>query len=77
MLKNFALDKINATKDALFFLPQAPALRSFTFNVRFIYELKHEVYLSKTVCGIFCFQFCFFFIKINIFVQQKAWTLGL
>ena len=47
----------------------------FTFNLQFLYELKHKVRLSKTVCGIFHFQFNFVFIKVYIFVQQNAWTL--
>ena len=47
----------------------------FTFNSRFLYELKHEVRLSKSVCGIFHFRFCFIFIKVYFFVQQNIWTL--
>ena len=53
MLKTFSSDKINGTKNALFFLSRAPAHHSFTFNLRFLNELKHKVRLSKTVCGIF------------------------
>ena len=44
------------------------------FNLRFLYQLKHKVRLSKTVCEIFHFRFRFVFIKAYIFVQQKAWT---
>ena len=77
MLKKFPSDKINGTKNALFFLSRAPTHHSFTFNLRFLYELKHKVRLSKTVCGIFHFQFRFVFIKVYIFVQQNAWTLWL
>ena len=62
-------------KNALFFLSWAPAHHSFTFNLRFLYELKHKVRLS--VCGIFHFRFRFVFIKVYIFVQQNAWTLWL
>ena len=68
-------DKINGTKNAPFFLSRAPAYHSFTFNLRVLYELKHQVRLSKTMCGIFHFQFSFVFIKIYIFVQQNAWNL--
>ena len=75
MLKKFPLDKINGIKTALFFLSQAPTHHSFTFNLRFLYELKHKVRLSKTVCGIFHFRFRFVFIKVYTFVQQNAWTL--
>ena len=77
MLKKFPSDKINGTKNALFFLSRAPTHHSFTFNLRFLYELKHKVHLSKTVCGIFHFQFRFVFIKVYIFVQQNAWILWL
>ena len=38
-------------------------------------ELKHMVRLSKTVCGIFHFQFRFAFTETYIFLQQNAWTL--
>ena len=77
MLKRFPSDKINGTKNALFFLSRAPTHHSFTFNLWFLYELKHKVRLSKTMCGIFHFRFRFVFIKVYIFVQQNAWTLWL
>ena len=50
MLKKLPSDKINGTKNALFFLSQASTHHSFTFNLRFLYELKHKIRLSKTVC---------------------------
>ena len=74
MLKKFPSDKINGTKNALFFLSRAPTHHSFTFNLRFLYELKHKVRFSKTVCGNFHFQFFLVFIKVYIFVQEKTWT---
>ena len=74
-LKKFPSDKTNGTKNALFFLSRAPTRHSFTFNLRFLYELKNKVRLSKTVCGIFLFRFPFVFIKVYIFVQQFTWTL--
>ena len=77
MLRKFPLDKISGTKNALFFLSRAPTYHSFTFNLRFLYDLKHKVRLSKTVCGIFHFRFRFVFIKVYIFVQQNTWTLWL
>ena len=52
-------------------------LISFTFDFRVLYELKHKVCLSKTVRGIFHFQFRLVFIKVYIFVHQNAWTLWL
>ena len=72
MLKIFPSDKINGTKNDLFFLLRAPTHLSFTFNMRFLYELKYKVRLSKTVCGIFHFRFRFVFVKGYIFVQQNA-----
>ena len=75
MLKKIPSDKINGTKNALFFLSRAPTHHSFTFNLQFLYELKHKVRLSKTLCGIFHFRFRFVFIKVYIFAQQNAWTL--
>ena len=73
--KKFPSDKINGTKNVLFFLSRTPTHRSFTFNLRFLYKLKHKVRVSKTMCRIFHFQFHFVFIKVYIFVQQNAWTL--
>ena len=76
MSKKFPSDKINGTKKAFFFLSGAPTHHSFTFSLRFSYELKHKARLSKTVCGIFHFRFRFVFMKIYIFVQN-AWALCL
>ena len=45
------------------FLSRAPTHHSFTFNLPFLYELKHTVCLSKTVCGIFHFRFRFVLIN--------------
>ena len=70
-------NKTKGTKNALSFLWRAPDHHSFTFNLRFLYELKHNVRLSKTVCGIFHFRFRFVFIKVHIFVQQNAWKFRL
>ena len=72
MLKKLPSDKINDTKNALFFFSRTPTHHSFTFDLRFLYELKHKVRLSKTMCGIFHFRFRFVFIKVYIFVQQNA-----
>ena len=68
---------MNGTKNVLLFLSQAPTHPSFTFNLRFLYELKHKVRPSKTVCGIFHCRIRFVFIKVYIFVQQNAWALTL
>ena len=48
---------------------------SFTFNLRFLSELKHDGCLSKSVGGIIHFRFGFIFINVYIFVQQNVWTL--
>ena len=75
MSKKFPSEKTNGTKNVLFFYSRAPTHHSFTFNLRFLNELKLKVRLSKTVYGIFHFRFRFIFIKVFIFVQQNAWTL--
>ena len=77
ILKKFPSDKINRIKNALFFLSRAPSHHSFTFNLGFLYELKHKARLSETVCGLSHFRFRFVFIKVFIFAQQNAWTLWL
>ena len=74
-MKKIPSGKINGTKNALFFLSRAPTNHSFTFNLKFLYELKHKIGLSKTVCGIFHFRFRFAVIKVYIFVQQNTWAL--
>ena len=73
MLKIFPLDKLNVAKNALSFLLRAPTHRSFTFILRFLFELKDKVRLSKSVCGIFNFQFLF--VKVYIFPKHEALTL--
>ena len=75
MLHKFPSDKINSTKNPLFYLSRAPTHHSFTFNLRFLHELKHKHRLSETICGIFHFRFHFVFIKVYSFVQENGWTL--
>ena len=72
MLKSFPLDKINVTKNVLFFLSRAPTHHSFTFNSRFLYELKQTVLLSKTLCGIFQFRFRLVLFKSLYFYSRKG-----
>ena len=57
ILKKFPSDKINGTKNVLFFISRVPTHHSCTFDLRFLYELKLKVRLSKTVRGIFYFRF--------------------
>ena len=61
--KNITLNKMNVSKNALIFLLRAPTNHSFSFNLGFIYEVKHKFCLSKTVCGTFNFQFCFIYLR--------------
>ena len=71
----FPSDKINVRKNALFFLSRAPTHHSFTFNSQFLYKLKHKAHLSETARGISLFRFRHVFIKVCVFVHQKAWTV--
>ena len=54
MFNKYPLDKINVTKNAPPFLSRAATHQSFTFNSKFLYELKHIVRLFKTACGKSC-----------------------
>ena len=69
MLQKFPLDKIS--------LQNMPSLFHEPKNLWFLYELKHKVRLSKTVCGLFHFRFRLVFVNFFIFVQQNAGTLWL
>ena len=60
MLKKFPSDKINGTKNALFFLSQAPIHHSFTFNLQFLAETQ-DLSLQICVWGLpFSILFCFY-----------------
>ena len=59
----------------LFFFFCEPQLFSFTFKLRLLYELKCKVH--HLLCVGFSIFDCLAFIKIYIFVPQKAWTLWL
>ena len=65
MLQKCSSDKFSI----LFFVSRAPTHHSFTFNLRFSYELKHKIPLSKTAYGIFDFRFRFVFTKVYCFVH--------
>ena len=58
MLKKIPSDKINGTKNALFFISQAPSHHGF--NLRFLYELKLCVGFSvfDSVSFLLNFMFC-------------------
>ena len=47
MLKKIPSDKINGSKNALYFLSRDPTHHSFTFNLQFLYELKRIVWLDN------------------------------
>ena len=54
------------------FLSPAPTHHSFTFNLRFFYERKQKIRVSKNVCGIFHFRLHFVFIKFDILFLKKS-----
>ena len=69
-IKKFSSGKINVTKNALlFFCEVQPVTALLLINLQFLYELKHMVHLSKTVCEIFHFRFRMVIIKLYSFVQ--------
>ena len=57
------------------FLSRALTNHSFTFNLWFLYELRHKVRLFKTVCGIFHFRLHFVFIKVGLSSSKKKMFL--
>ena len=70
MLKKFTSDKINGTKNAIFFLSRAPTHYSFTFNSRFLYELNHKVHFSEIVFGHFPFLILTsFYLTLYLFIH--------
>ena len=72
MLQKITSGKIKnsfGTKNAFFFLSRASTHRSFTLNLRFLYELslyEHKFRLCKVRFSRFVFT------KVHIFVQQNA-----
>ena len=70
MQKRISSEKINNAKNALSFLSRAPTHESFTFNLRFLYRLKHKVRLSKTICGIFDFRSRLLLLKFIILFKK-------
>ena len=59
-------------KKCTLFLSRDPAHQSFTFHSWFLYELKQEVCLSKTVCGIFVpFDFVSFLLQLIFLLNKK------
>ena len=64
IFKKFPSDKMNGIKNALF--SRAPTHHSFTFNLRFLYELKHKVRVLKLCVGFFIFDSVSVFLKLQI-----------
>ena len=59
MLKKLSSDKINGTKNALFFLSRAPTHHSFNFDLRFLYELKRGIFNFRFRSVLLKFTFLF------------------
>ena len=70
MSKKLPLDKINSTKNALFF-SLAPTHHSFTFILQFLYELKH-MFVSPKLCAGFSIFDSVLFLLAFIFLLNKA-----
>ena len=51
-VKKFPSDNINGTKNILFFLSRTTTHHSFTFNLRFLYELSRR-FVSLKLCAEF------------------------
>ena len=71
MLQKFHSDKINGTKNALFFLSRA-LTNQFTINSRFYYELKHMFISLKLCVGFFIFDFVSFLLSIFLFNKKHG-----
>ena len=70
ILKKVPLDKINSTKNVLFFLSRAPTHHSFAINLRFLYELKRKTVPLKRCVGFSIFESASFLLKL-IFLSNK------
>ena len=66
---------VDGTKIALFFLSQALSHHSFTFNLRFLYELKYKIRHPKMCVDFSIFDSVSFLLKFIFLVQQNAWTI--
>ena len=73
-MKKLPYDKISGTKNPIFFLLRDSTHHRFTFNLLFLYELKHISRLSKTVTGIFYFRLRFVLLKF-IFLFNRMHEL--
>ena len=57
---------------ASFSFSQAATHHSFTLNLWFLFELKHNAHLSESVCENLYSRFRLAFIKVYIFAQLKS-----
>ena len=74
IIKRFSFKKSKRYKKCTLFFTSSTH-QSFTFDLQLLYELKNMIHVSKTMYGLFNFQFRLIFIQVYIFVQQKAWIL--
>ena len=71
MSKKFPPDKINFTKNVLFILSRATTHQSFTFNSRFLHELKNKIHFSKMCVGFYIFNSVSFLSKFIVLFNKK------
>ena len=71
MFKKCPSDKINGTKNVLFFLSRAPTHHRFTINLRFLCELKHKGRLSRSVCEFSIFDSILFLLQFILLFNKK------
>ena len=70
MLKEFSSDKTKGTKNALFFLSWPSTHHSYTFNLQFLYELKHKVLFLKLCAGFSIFDAVALLLKLIFFFNK-------
>ena len=59
-----------------FFLSRASTHDSFTFDLQFLHEMRHKVFLSKIVCEIFHFRFRFVLYE-SLYFSSTKWMESL
>ena len=74
--QKYPSDKINVTNNWLF-ISRAPTYHSFTSILRFLYEPKHQVRLSKSMYEIFQFDYVSFLLKFIFYLTKSMHYLTL
>ena len=74
--KKFPSDKINISKHALFLLLWATTHHSFTFNLRFLFELKHKLISLKMCVEFSIFDSASFLLKFMFLFNKKHWLFS-